>query len=402
MIRVLHLIHWLNVGGVETFLISLLRQIPRDEITMDIFCNGRNTGVLTPEALSTGARLYHGRLTPLHVGFARKLSRTIREGRYDILHNHAEVYGGLPVWIARRCGVKVISSFANTILDSGTTWSHWPGMKQLRAAYGHLSSGYAINHSDIVTAWSLGVLEAVVPDHARRLNCEVLHSGAALNDPPNPQERAELRGELGLPSDIPLVLHVGRFCRQKNHLGMLAIFKEVLQSVPNARLILVGVGPLFEDTQRTISELGLNDRVLCLGVRKDAARLMRCADVFLLPSFYEGLPMVGLEALSSYLPIVASDIAGVRNEIVREGETGLLRPVTDVSGLAAAVVRILTEPELAHKIALAGRRLAESDYTLEAAANRYKRIYQKCLQSPRQNIAEQQAAIPKTLANLVK
>ena len=112
--RVLHLIHWLVRGGIETWLLSMLRAVPRDECVMDFVCKGAGTGPLAPVAEELGARVHHCPLGPAHIPFARGLARILKEGRYDVLHCHLDVYSGFPVWVARRRGVRVISSFHNT------------------------------------------------------------------------------------------------------------------------------------------------------------------------------------------------------------------------------------------------------------------------------------------------
>ena len=305
--------------------------------------------------------------------------RHIREHRYSIVHNHLAVFAALPVWVARRQRMPVITSFANTDLSSEQSWANRPVVRQLIAAYTYASVRYAVSKSTFVTGWSSGVLNAIVPDHRSRPNCMVLHSGVPSNTEASPNERAALHAELRLPVDTPLILHAGRFVPQKNHRGLLDVFEKVLASIPNARLLLAGTGPLFSEVEDDVRRRNLQTRVLLLGIRNDIARLMRCSDVFLLPSFFEGLPMVGLEALSSSLPIVASDIPGVRDEVVRNGETGFIHPLNDFTGMATSVVRVITDAALARQIGRAGHVFAESNYSLEAAASRYVGLYESCL-----------------------
>lgn len=103
--------------------------------------------------------------------------------------------------------------------------------------------------------------------------------------------------------------------------------------------------------------------------------------------------MVGIEALAAQLPIVASDIAGVRDEIVRLNETGFMRPVHDIAGLAEDVVRVINNRELALRLGVAGRRLAETYYSLEAAAARYIKLYERVTASPGHAIGDAQSAM---------
>ena len=101
--------------------------------------------------------------------------------------------------------------------------------------------------------------------------------------------------------------HVGRFCEQKNHAGLLRIFAGVSRRIPNARLVLIGTGELVDSTRALAQELNLSDRVIFAGVRKDMPALYHAMDVFLLPSLFEGLPVVLVEAQAAGLPCFVAD-----------------------------------------------------------------------------------------------
>jgi glycosyltransferase EpsF len=379
-IRVLHVVTGFGYGGLEKRLISLLGQIPREQVAIDVLCKGKDLGAMAPIAVQLGARVFHCPFSaPLGLSFASRFCRIVEEGQYDIVHSHGGVLNGLAVFLARTKGVKTIASFISTDPRPEPAWSQVIGLRQLCSLLTSRSVRYVVRHGDFVTGVSVGVLDALVPDHRHRLNCRVIHSGVKLNDSPTAAERAGLRQELQLGPGTPLILHVGRFSPAKNHHGLLTIFRVVQESVPKAKLLLVGTGPLRSSIEDEIRKGGLADSVMLLGLRDDVARLMRCCDVLLLPSLFEGLPVVALEALSSYLPIVASDIPGVRDEVVRDGETGLIRPVDDVNGLAEAVVNVLQDRALAERLASSGRELAETEYSLEATAQRYMQLYRDCM-----------------------
>jgi len=126
-------------------------------------------------------------------------------------------------------------------------------------------------------------------------------------EPLFPAARAFLRAELGVQEGEILFGHVGRFCEQKNHAGLLRIFAGVSRRMPNARLVLIGTGELVDSTRALAQELNLSDRVIFAGVRKDMAALYHAMDVFLLPSLFEGLPVVLVEAQAAGLPCFVAD-----------------------------------------------------------------------------------------------
>ena len=122
----------------------------------------------------------------------------------------------------------------------------------------------------------------------------------------NPEKRKILRKELGLEGKF-VIGHVGRFMFQKNHEFLIDLFAEVVKENPEARLILIGDGPLKEHIQQKVKNLGLSEKVQFLGIRNDVADLYNAMDLFLLPSHYEGLPVVGVEAQANGLPMIVSD-----------------------------------------------------------------------------------------------
>ncbi|MBI4965614.1 MAG: glycosyltransferase [Desulfomonile tiedjei] len=357
----------------------MLRVIPRDACRMDVCCKGDDKGPWAWQAEELGAEVYHCPLRPSHIGFMRGLERLLKTGRYDVVHNHLGVYSGFPVWISHRAGVPVISTFHTTRIDDPHNW--WlrlPILTQLRRLYGRISINYAVRNSELVTGVSKGVLENMAPDKCRISGqCRVLYLGTDVPPAPTPQSRVDFRTALGLSAQAPLVLHVGRFMEQKNHVGLIAIFERVLLDCPETKLLLVGEGILKESIKALVENLGLGTSVLFLGHRNDVADIMRNCDVFLLPSFYEGLPVVALEANAASLPLVGSRIPGLA-EAVEEGRTAILHDVDDIRGMADSVVRLLTDPASARRLGEAGRERIQQEFSAEAGAKRLLELYAEC------------------------
>lgn len=118
--------------------------------------------------------------------------------------------------------------------------------------------------------------------------------------------RNEVRSKLHL-EDKLVIGHVGRFNAQKNHKFLLSVFSSIIKRLPNAKLLLVGFGPLEEEIKRLANDLSLSTSVCFLGMRNDVPDLLQAMDIFILPSLYEGLPVVGIEAQSTGLPILFAD-----------------------------------------------------------------------------------------------
>src|SRR6185312_7913900 len=173
---------------------------------------------------------------------------------------------------------------------------------------------------------------------------------------PDPAARAQVRAALGVPEDRVAVAVVSRLVRHKGHAELAAAMRDV----PGAELWVVGnrlATDRGEDVTTTLAEAGLGERLRLLGYREDVAAVLAAADVFVLPSYFEGLPMSVIEAMLCGLPVVASDIPGPREQVVNE-VTGLLVPPRDVAPLAAALRRLANDRVLRAAMGAAGRARA--------------------------------------------
>jgi len=377
-LRVLHLIHGLNRGGIETWLISMLREISRDTCAMDFCCKGADVGVLSEIAEQLGARVFHCPLGFNHPKFGRQFRDILSTQKYTILHNHVEVYSGFPVWVAQSLGIPVISMFHNTHFPAQDRLTKLPILRQLRSLYGAVSIRYALKHSEFITASSQAILDSLaIPKHQLE-HSRVWYSGVAIADLKDAADKIAFRQTLGWAKDTPIVLHVGRFAEQKNHLGLLKIFEKVRQQISTAKLLMVGVGPLKPQIEAIAIQRGLSDSVRFLGGRDDVPLIMSLCDVFLFPSLHEGFGLVAIEASAAGLPVVGSKIAGLL-EAVLDGKTGILHDVNDLEGMAQSVVMLLKDPTYAKSLASAGRERVIQNFSIPISAKNLLEMYQKVL-----------------------
>ena len=185
---------------------------------------------------------------------------------------------------------------------------------------------------------------------------------------PDPAARARVRVELGVAADAVVVVIVSRLVRHKGYPELLAAFRDV----PGAELWIVGerlVSDHGADMEAVFASVGVGERVRRLGYRRDVADVLAAADVFTLPSHFEGLPMSVIEAMLTGLPVVATDIRGPREQVV-PGETGVLVPAGSVGPLAVALGRLVADAGLRTRMGAAGRARALSLYTERAVVER--------------------------------
>jgi glycosyltransferase involved in cell wall biosynthesis len=273
----------------------------------------------------------------------------IRREKPDLVHAHMPISGLLARAAARRAGVPRIAYTCHGFVfnQPGPWWRRSLSLALERAAGGITDTYMTVSAEEAADARRLGIHPAPVAVLNGR-DPALFHSDAAA--------RAALRAELGVPEDACVVIGVSRLVRHK---GWPELLQAVCAAPANCVLWVVGerlgsdhgedLGPHFE---RAAAVLGR--RLVRLGYRADVARLLAAADVFCLPSHFEGLPMSVIEAMLAGLPVVATDIRGLREQVV-EGQTGLLVPPGTVAPLAAALARLAADPALRRAMGEAGR-----------------------------------------------
>lgn len=180
-------------------------------------------------------------------------------------------------------------------------------------------------------------------------------------------DRAATRAALGLSPEERAVAVVATFKEQKGHRYLIEAAAHLRDDYPQARYLLIGDGELRAALERQIAAAGLQATFRLLGTRPDVPALLAAADLFVLPSLWEGLPMALIEAMAAGLPVVATDVSGTRG-VMRDGETGLLVPPGDATALAQAMAALLAEPERAAQMGAAARRRVELHFSARKQA----------------------------------
>jgi glycosyltransferase involved in cell wall biosynthesis len=186
------------------------------------------------------------------------------------------------------------------------------------------------------------------------------------------REKDLSRGDLGLPESGPIVLQVGVFRSEKNQLGALAAFERVREEVPGAQLAFVGDGPMRAEVEARAGAVGASSWAHFLGSREDVPALLDHADLLLLPSTSDALPMTVLEAMAVGTPVLASDVGDVREAL---GAGGICVPAGDEAKLAEQCVRLLGDPALRERLSRAGAERAPS-FDAATMVRRYEALFE--------------------------
>ena len=182
--------------------------------------------------------------------------------------------------------------------------------------------------------------------------------------------RSDVRKEAGMKEDDLVLLAVGRLVYSKAHKILIAAMPAVLKEFPNAKVGICGDGVLRADLKFQIQSLGLSDCVKLLGESDHVAKFLASADMFVLPSLWEGLPIALLEAMSAGLPVISTKVEGVE-EVIVEGVHGLLVPTENVDALANAIIQLLADPQLRQKMGGASKAKVLESYTADRMCEQY-------------------------------
>jgi glycosyltransferase involved in cell wall biosynthesis len=371
--RVLHLITSLDVGGAQRHLLSLARGLKRRGHTADVAFLKNPT--LEAEFRAAGIAVFdlgaRGTLSPL---LLPRLASLLRRGRYQIVHTHllkADAYGA------------VAGIMAGTPLRIASKHNDERVLRRpaVAAMHGLLSR---LNHrvvalSDYVARY---VAEVGRVDGGRITR---IYYGLTPASAATAEEALRVRADLGIPSDAPLAVTVGRLTEQKGLIHLLRAMAALRRSVPEARLLIVGDAQDGREEYKLAllsarAELGLEETVIFAGVRGDVPAVMRAADVFVMASLWEGFGLVFLEAMAAARPVVATNVSAVP-EVVEDGITGLLVPPRDPDALSEAMKALLLDRTMAYRMGQAGLIRLGKQFTeermIEATEDLYARLWSR-------------------------
>ncbi len=349
--------------ALRHFLLPLMRGIrARGHDVVAIAAEGPLTADVRAEGFRVEVAPLVRRVSPLaQLRALRALVAMLRRERPDLVHGHMPISGFLARIAARIAGVPRVAYTCHGFLFNQP--APWP-----RRAASFLMEWFAGRLTDIF----LTVSEEEAAD-ARRLGI-ARHAIAVHNgrDPalfrPDPAARARIRAELGVPADRVVIAAISRLVRHKGYPELLA----AMADVPGAELWVVGerlATDRGDDLAGLFAAAEATGRVRRLGYRADVAAVLAAADIFTLPSHFEGLPMSVIEAMLTGLPVVATAIRGPREQI-EDGVTGILVPPATVAPLAAALNRLVADASLRHSMGGAGRIRAAGRYDEAAVVAR--------------------------------
>jgi glycosyltransferase involved in cell wall biosynthesis len=364
MKRILLLIKGLGRGGAERLLVDAVRHGDRTRFAYEVAYLLPAKSALVPEleAMDVPVHCLDGARNVRWVGCLRGL---VRRQDVDLVHVHSPY----PAAVARL-------GLPRRVPIVYTEHNQW---ERYRTAT-YLGNALTFARNAHVFTVSEHVRRSVAYPRAIRFMpmpmVETLYHGLdplalALVTPDG------VRAEFGIPESVPLVGTVANFKEHKGYSYLLEAARTVRQAAPEARFLLVGIGPGLEEQKRRARHLGLNGFVIFAGFRSDALRLMAALDVFVLPSLQEGLSIALIEAMALGRPTVVTNVGGLP-EVVENGSESLVVPAADSSALARAIVALLEDGDLRRRLGHRARRRA-AEFDIRKAVRRMEEVYDDLL-----------------------
>ncbi len=363
---VCHVLHTLGVGGAEMLATRLARRF--SGLYRTVFACLDELGTLGEELAAEGFPVHVlGRRPGLDLGCVFRLARLLRRERVDVAHAH-QYTPFFYALAARRLARHPTILFT----EHGRHYPDHPRWK--RKIFNRL----LLEQRDRVVGVGGAVRQALIrnegiPSHRVQVIINGIESERFAADR---STRAEVRRELALGSDDLVLLQVARLDPLKDHATALAALSHVVHERPATHLLLAGDGPLRGEIEGRARALGLEPHVRLLGTRRDVDRLLAAADVMLLTSISEGIPLTLLEAMAAGLPVVATRVGGV-GEVVEHGRTGLLVQAGDDMTLAQAVLTLADSPVLRNEMGQHGRQRMEQFFSEKRMRERYGELYRE-------------------------
>ncbi len=349
-------------GGAERLLGNMVKIHATSMDVEIIYMKGE------PKLLSEFPENVKVTLIPMDKNVFGKIRNKILTEKPDIVHSHLGHADLITLWATRGINVKKFCTMHNI-------WFKWDWRDKV------IFFLYKVLFKTVSSDCKVISISSAVKDHVdNRLGVKSENSFKIYNGIPN-IDRSQyssdaLREELGIGKEKFVALFVGRLRLQKSPHDLIAAINLIKGEIPDLKLILVGDGPLKYELQQEIEANGLEDIVQLVGTVSDPEKYFELSDIFVLPSVFEGLGLVILEAFRSCLPVVSTNIEGPK-ELVENGRNGILVDPKKPQQLADAILKLYRNPELRRTLGLNGNKSFQDTFSIDHYASEIKELYLK-------------------------
>jgi glycosyltransferase involved in cell wall biosynthesis len=368
-IKVLECIRQGQIGGGESHLLSLVENLDKsvfDPLVLS-FTDGpmieRLQDMQVPTKIIPTTR-------PFDVTKWKTVRNFIREQQVDLIHAHGTRANSNVLWAAKSLGIPVIYTVHG--------WSFHPDQRSFVRKIRILGERYLTDRSDVNISVSASN-QQTGKENLGRFTSVVINNGIDLQKFDPTRAYKDIRSQLGIAANDLLVLFIARFTAHKQPLALIKAFAQAAAQLPHLHLLLVGDGDQKEEAVRLIDQLQLQDRITLEKFRQDVPDVLAAADIFVLPSLWEGLPIGLLEAMAMGKAIIASRVDGTK-EIIEHGVNGWLVDTEDlVNQLRDALVQLAGDPAKRERFSLQAMDTVRQRFNAADMTRRIENIYKEVL-----------------------
>lgn len=356
---------WLG-GGVEAVVMNYYRNIDRTKIQFDFICDDDSTNIPYEEIEGLGGKVIL--IPPYQKAFKyhKELKKILNEGNYKIVHSHINTMSVFSLFAAKCAKIPVRIAHSHSTTNKKERKKNL--MKQVLRPFSKMFATDYMCCSELAGRWLFGDKEY------DKGNVYLLNNAIDLDKFKYDKVlRNKKRKELNINDDTLVIGHLGRFVAQKNHTFLIDIFNEIHKKNDNSILLLAGQGPLMDEIKMKVQSLELEKFVVFLGQIKDTDELYQAFDVFCLPSLYEGLPVVGVEAQATGLLCILSDDMTKETKILKETTFMTLSDSPEI--WANTIINKLSS----HKRIDTSKEITKNGFNIKEKANELENEYLKLM-----------------------
>ncbi|PKV63217.1 glycosyltransferase [Pontibacter ramchanderi] len=383
-LRVLHLIKSLGRGGAEMLLPETLKVHDREHFDFHFayFLPWKDQMVPAIEALGATAICFKAKNNLQMFQRVREISRYVRENQIDVIHSHLPWAGLIARLVGKKTGVPVVYTEHNK-WERYNKITYWLnklsfGWQQAAVAVSDdvqqsIRKNAGIDFSQLDVA---ALARPTMPQTKTQLPylLNILNGVNTVHFVRDEQAGLQIRQELGIPANAPVIGTVSVFRFQKRLDLWMEIAAAILQKMPEAHFILVGDGPLKEELLAKRKALGIEEHLHMPGLKTDVNPYFSAMDIYMMSSIFEGLPIALLEAMSCGCAIISTTAGGVA-EVVEQDKSGLLCDVDDYTKLVDHGIQLFQNPDQRQALATGARSRVEADFSINKMAKQLEALY---------------------------
>jgi glycosyltransferase involved in cell wall biosynthesis len=363
-VKVMECIRQGQVGGGETHMLSLIENMDRSRFEPVVLSFTDGPMVTRLREMGIKTHIIHTE-RPFDFSKWSQVKELMRQEQVEVVHAHGTRACSNVMWASQSLGLPVIYTVHG--------WSFHPGQSPLVRQIRMMGEQYLTGRAAVNISVSASNRQTGTR-HIRRFNSLVINNGIDRKKFNPARSFKDIRQELGIPADATLVVFIARFTSHKQPLTLIKAFRSALNDLPGVHLLLVGDGDQKDEAQAMVNKDGLNERIHFQPFRQDVPDVLAAADVFVLPSLWEGLPIGLLEAMAMGKAVIATDVDGTR-EVVKDGVNGLLIEAGNIAALSDALVKMTGNESMRKQFSETSIETVRADYEAGGMTRKIEEVY---------------------------